>query len=495
MRFQPFVVVLLLLVGARRCGRRRDRIRIFCACWRETREFRLGRPTGIKPTPDGKAVLFLRAGRPRADPVAVRARRRHRQDAHPAHARPAAAGRGGEALGRGEGAARAQADRRPRVHRLRSERGRAARAGRALGAALRLPPARGRQAGKVQALGAQRAARGRRSFFARRRAGGLRARARPLRRRRRHRQGAPAHPGRLVRPHPRPGGVRRPGGDGALRGVLLVARLAAARLHRGRPEAGSSASPSAIPARPEVPASVFAYPRAGKANARVRLGVITAGGGATTWVRWDSDKYPYLARVFWKEKKAPLSVLVQTREQREQVLLDGDQRSGAHPPDPRRDRRGLGRARRRAAALAAGGQRPAGGERAQRPPRARAAQRRRQPRCARWFPATLGFLDLARRRRGRRLGLRAGRHPHQHPPLPGAPAGRGRARPLTDDAAEHQPVFAKNGTLYVDTRTAADALATQHGVPPGQGPPRCGWASCPRWRRRPPSGSTCSSRP
>ena len=31
--------------------------------------------------------------------------------------------------------------------------------------------------------------------------------------------------------------------------------------------------------------------------------------------------------------------------------------------------------------------------------------------------------------------------------------------PLTDDAAEHSPLFARNGTLYVDTRTAADSLA------------------------------------
>ena len=98
-------------------------------------------------------------------------------------------------------------------------------------------------------------------------------------------------------------------------------------------------------ARPEVPANNFAYPRAGKANARVRLGLVPRGGGATTWVRWDSDRFPYLARVLWKEKNAPLSLLVQTRDQREQVLLAVDPGSGRTRPVAYRNRRGLGRAR------------------------------------------------------------------------------------------------------------------------------------------------------
>jgi len=80
----------------------------------------------------------------------------------------------------------------------------------------------------------------------------------------------------------------------------------------------------AAPVHPERPANTFPYPRAGKANARVRLGVIPSAGGATRWIRWDRDKYPYLARVIWKEKGAPLTLLVQTRDQREQVLLAAD---------------------------------------------------------------------------------------------------------------------------------------------------------------------------
>jgi dipeptidyl-peptidase-4 len=85
----------------------------------------------------------------------------------------------------------------------------------------------------------------------------------------------------------------------------------------------------ADPARPGQPANRFAYPRAGQANAKVRLGVVPAMGGATVWVRWDANRYPYLARVIWKEKKAPLSLLVESRDQRETALLTAEPRTGA----------------------------------------------------------------------------------------------------------------------------------------------------------------------
>jgi dipeptidyl-peptidase-4 len=88
----------------------------------------------------------------------------------------------------------------------------------------------------------------------------------------------------------------------------------------------------ADPAKPEQPANTFPYPRAGQANAKVRLGLIPAAGGATTWVKWDSERYPYLARVIWKEKKAPLTLVVEARDQRELALLTVDPRTGATRP-------------------------------------------------------------------------------------------------------------------------------------------------------------------
>src|SRR5207244_248744 len=69
------------------------------------------------------------------------------------------------------------------------------------------------------------------------------------------------------------------------------------------------------------------YPRPGKANVKVRLGVVPATGGETVWVEWDAKKYPYLARVDW-HKKGGLTLLVQDRLQQEQVLLRADPSTG-----------------------------------------------------------------------------------------------------------------------------------------------------------------------
>jgi dipeptidyl-peptidase-4 len=85
----------------------------------------------------------------------------------------------------------------------------------------------------------------------------------------------------------------------------------------------------ADPAHPEVPPSAFRYPRAGRANARVRLGIVPVGGGATTWVSWDAERHPYLAKVVWKEEAAPLTILVQNRAQTEEILLAVDPATGA----------------------------------------------------------------------------------------------------------------------------------------------------------------------
>jgi len=82
------------------------------------------------------------------------------------------------------------------------------------------------------------------------------------------------------------------------------------------------------PARPEQPANTFPYPRPGKANAKVRLGLVSTSGGPTTWVAWDTEKYPYLARVVWP-KHGPLTLLVQNRPQTEEVLLAVDVPTGA----------------------------------------------------------------------------------------------------------------------------------------------------------------------
>ena len=83
----------------------------------------------------------------------------------------------------------------------------------------------------------------------------------------------------------------------------------------------------ADPVHPEQEPQSWPYPRAGRENADVRLGLLPAPGGSTTWVAWDRTRYPYLASVTWKEN-APLTILVQNRRQTEQQLLAVDLATG-----------------------------------------------------------------------------------------------------------------------------------------------------------------------
>src|SRR2546423_1701971 len=84
----------------------------------------------------------------------------------------------------------------------------------------------------------------------------------------------------------------------------------------------------ADPLHPETAPAKNFYPRAGTANAKVRLGIVARSGGETRWVEWDREKYPYLARVVWKEKAAPLCLVVQNRLQQEELVLAVDPKTG-----------------------------------------------------------------------------------------------------------------------------------------------------------------------
>ncbi|MEU6272519.1 prolyl oligopeptidase family serine peptidase [Streptomyces populi] len=81
------------------------------------------------------------------------------------------------------------------------------------------------------------------------------------------------------------------------------------------------------PARPEADPQRVAYPRAGSANAEVRLFVFGLDG-VRTEVSWDRARYPYLAHVHWSAAGAPL-LLVQARDQRSQLFLAVDPDTGA----------------------------------------------------------------------------------------------------------------------------------------------------------------------
>jgi dipeptidyl-peptidase-4 len=81
------------------------------------------------------------------------------------------------------------------------------------------------------------------------------------------------------------------------------------------------------PANPDQAPQRSHYPRPGKTNAKVRLGVVPVSGGQTTWIEWDRDRYPYMAAVKWT-KNGPLSLTVQNRAQTEMVLLAADPATG-----------------------------------------------------------------------------------------------------------------------------------------------------------------------
>jgi dipeptidyl-peptidase-4 len=81
------------------------------------------------------------------------------------------------------------------------------------------------------------------------------------------------------------------------------------------------------PLKPEVEPQRFRYPRAGRSNATVRLGLTALAGGPVRWVRWDAERFPYLATVRWP-KRGALSVLVQNRAQTHAQLLAVDPRNG-----------------------------------------------------------------------------------------------------------------------------------------------------------------------
>jgi dipeptidyl-peptidase-4 len=83
----------------------------------------------------------------------------------------------------------------------------------------------------------------------------------------------------------------------------------------------------ADPGRPGQAPQPQRYPRPGKANVKVRLGVVPARGGKTVWLDWDRERYPYLATVHWPHG-GPLLVGVQNRYQTELVLLRADPATG-----------------------------------------------------------------------------------------------------------------------------------------------------------------------
>ena len=68
------------------------------------------------------------------------------------------------------------------------------------------------------------------------------------------------------------------------------------------------------------------YPQAGTTDATVALWVFDVETGERTQIRWDGERFPYLARVVWEN--GPLTLLVETRDQGTAQLLEADVATG-----------------------------------------------------------------------------------------------------------------------------------------------------------------------
>jgi len=79
-------------------------------------------------------------------------------------------------------------------------------------------------------------------------------------------------------------------------------------------------------ANPEV--EEHRYPFTGQANAHVRLGIVAAGGGPTTWLNLGDEADIYLARVAWRPDGS-LTAQIESRDQRTLTLLAFDAQTGA----------------------------------------------------------------------------------------------------------------------------------------------------------------------
>jgi dipeptidyl-peptidase 4 len=81
------------------------------------------------------------------------------------------------------------------------------------------------------------------------------------------------------------------------------------------------------PFKPDQPPHAQFYPRPGRENVKTRVGIVPARGGKTRWFEWNRAHYPYLARVDWHER-AGLTLTVQSRDQTELALLGANPRTG-----------------------------------------------------------------------------------------------------------------------------------------------------------------------
>jgi dipeptidyl-peptidase-4 len=79
--------------------------------------------------------------------------------------------------------------------------------------------------------------------------------------------------------------------------------------------------------------TAFPYPKAGETNSAARVGVISAGGGATTWFEVPGDpRNNYLPRMEWANNSDEVTIQQLNRLQNTDTLMIGDARTGKVRP-------------------------------------------------------------------------------------------------------------------------------------------------------------------
>ncbi len=97
----------------------------------------------------------------------------------------------------------------------------------------------------------------------------------------------------------------------------------------------------AAPVDPQAPSRPVRYPGAGTDNAVVTLAIVDLEGGRVD-VAWDRDAFPYLVTVVW-DAQGPLTLLVESRDQRTMQILRVDPDTGEDRTRPRGSRRPMAR--------------------------------------------------------------------------------------------------------------------------------------------------------
>jgi dipeptidyl-peptidase-4 len=87
----------------------------------------------------------------------------------------------------------------------------------------------------------------------------------------------------------------------------------------------------AEPRHPDRAPAASRIALAGKPIAAVDLGIASVRGGAPRWIHWDTEHYPYLARVIWPAH-GPLTVLAVGRTQTVAAVITVDAKTAAAQP-------------------------------------------------------------------------------------------------------------------------------------------------------------------